>query len=103
MRDGYVRSMQPVVHVAPGSDRAIEEAITEAGGRIGPLDEADALVWLQWDSNTFDVALPDGVRWVQLPSAGVENWLDRTRDGRLWTSAAGAYAVPVAEQKIPLK
>jgi len=97
--------MQPVVHVAPESDRAIEEAITAAGGRIGPLDEADALVWLDWDSNTFDVDLPERVRWVQLPAAGVERWLERTRDGpwrrsfttwrreRGWRSPLGARGI----------
>jgi phosphoglycerate dehydrogenase-like enzyme len=94
--------MQPVVHVAPESDRAIEEAITTAGGRIGPLAEADALVWLNGDSNTFDVELPDQVRWVQLPSAGVESWLARAGDGRVWTSAAGAYGLPVAEHALAL-
>jgi D-3-phosphoglycerate dehydrogenase len=94
--------MQPVVHVAPESDRAIEEAITAAGGQIGPLDEADALVWLNWDSNTFDVELPERVRWVQLPAAGVEKWLPRTADGRVWTSAAGAYGLPVAEHALAL-
>jgi D-3-phosphoglycerate dehydrogenase len=94
--------MQPVVHVAPGSDRATEEAITAAGGRIGPLADADALVWLEWDSNTFDLELPDRVRWVQLPSAGVENWLDRIDSDRIWTSAAGAYSMPVAEHTLAL-
>ena len=94
--------MQPVVHVAPESDRAIEEAITAAGGQIGPLDEADALVWLNWDSNTFDVDLPERVRWVQLPAAGVERWLPHTADGRVWTSAAGAYGLPVAEHALAL-
>jgi phosphoglycerate dehydrogenase-like enzyme len=94
--------MEPVVHVAPESDRAIEEAITAAGGRIGPLDAADALVWLNGDSNSFDVELPERVRWVQLPAAGVENWLERAADGRLWTSAAGAYGLPVAEHALAL-
>jgi D-3-phosphoglycerate dehydrogenase len=94
--------MQPVVHVAPESDRAIEEAITAAGGHTGPLDGADAVVWLDWDSNTFDVALPERVRWVQLPAAGVEAWLPRTTDGRVWTSAAGAYGLPVAEHALAL-
>jgi phosphoglycerate dehydrogenase-like enzyme len=94
--------MEPVVHVAPDSDRAIEEAITAAGGRIGPLDDADALVWLNGDSNSFDIELPERVRWVQLPAAGVENWLDRAADGRQWTSAAGAYGLPVAEHALAL-
>ena len=94
--------MHPVVHVAPESDRAIEEAITAAGGQIGPLEEADALVWLNWDSNSFDVELPERVRWVQLPAAGVEQWLDHAGDGRVWTSAAGAYGLPVAEHALAL-
>ena len=101
MRTGYVRSMQPVVHVAPESDRAIEEAITAAGGRIGPLDEAEALVWLGSNPNAFP-DLPDAVRWVQLPWAGVENWLDKLDDRRVWTSATLAFGKPVAEHALML-
>jgi D-3-phosphoglycerate dehydrogenase len=102
MGDGYVRSMQPVVHVAPESDRAIEEAITTAGGQIGPLEQADALVWLDSNPDSFPDSLPDGIRWVQLPSAGVEHWLAKTDRDRPWTSAAGAYGLPVAEHVLAL-
>jgi D-3-phosphoglycerate dehydrogenase len=94
--------MQPVVHVAPESDRAIEEAITAAGGQIGPLGEADALVWLDSNPDSFPDALPDGIRWAQLPSAGVERWLGRVDSKRVWTSAAGAYGLPVAEHALAL-
>jgi phosphoglycerate dehydrogenase-like enzyme len=94
--------MQPVVHVAPESDRAIEDAVSAAGGRIGPLDEAEALVWLDSNPGSFPDTLPDGVRWVQLPSAGVETWLDRVDGSRAWTSAAGAYGLPVAEHALAL-
>jgi phosphoglycerate dehydrogenase-like enzyme len=101
MRTGYVRSMQPVVHVAPESDRAIDEAITAAGGQIGPLEEADALVWLGSNPNEFP-KLPDRLRWVQLPWAGVENWLDKLDDKRVWTSATIAFGKPVAEHALTL-
>jgi phosphoglycerate dehydrogenase-like enzyme len=94
--------MQPVVHVAPESDRAIEAAVSAAGGRTGPLDEAAALVWLDSNPESFPDALPDGVRWVQLPSAGVEAWLGRVDGARAWTSAAGAYGLPVAEHALAL-
>jgi D-3-phosphoglycerate dehydrogenase len=94
--------MQPVVHVAPESDRAVEDAIAAAGGRIGSLDEADALVWLDSNPQSFPDGLPHGVRWVQLPSAGVELWLAKTDRERLWTSAAGAYGLPVAEHALAL-
>ena len=94
--------MAPLVHVAPEPDPAIEEAVTAAGGRVGPLADADALVWLDFHPTSFPAALPDTVRWVQLPSAGVEAWLDRIDGDRLWTSAAGAYARPVAEHALAL-
>ena len=93
--------MQPVVHVAPESDRAIEEAITTAGGRVGALEEAEALVWLGSNPNSFP-ELPDSVRWVQLPSAGVEGWLDKLDDKRVWTSATIAFGKPVAEHALTL-
>ena len=92
--------MPPDVHVAPEPDRAVEEAVTAAGGRLAGLDEAEALVWL--DSDSFPEELPDHVRWVQLPSAGVERWLERIDRERVWTSAAGAYGRPVAEHALML-
>jgi phosphoglycerate dehydrogenase-like enzyme len=94
--------MEPVVHMAPESERAIEEAVTAAGGQIGPLEEAAVLVWLDSNPDSFPAALPDGVRWVQLPSAGVESWLGRIDRERVWTSAAGAYGLPVAEHALAL-
>jgi phosphoglycerate dehydrogenase-like enzyme len=94
--------MQPTVHVAPERDRDVEEAVSAAGGRIGPLERADALVWLDSNPDTFPDALPADVRWVQLPSAGVEQWLDRVDGERAWTSAAGAYGRPVAEHALML-
>jgi phosphoglycerate dehydrogenase-like enzyme len=94
--------MQPVVHVAPESDRAIEEAITAAGGRVGPLDDADALVWVGSNPESFPALLPDRIRWVQFPWAGVEHWLDKVDDQRVWTSATIAFGRPVAEHALAL-
>jgi NAD(P)-dependent dehydrogenase (short-subunit alcohol dehydrogenase family) len=56
-------------------------------------DATGAVVWAQ-GPDTFPDDLPDRVKWVQLPSAGVEPWIaagiiDSTRT---WTSAAGVYA-----------
>ena len=92
--------MPPAVHVAPEPDPTIEEAVTAAGGRLAGLDEADALIWL--DPGSFPDGLPERVRWVQLPFAGVERWIDRIDADRLWTSAAGAYGRPVAEHALML-
>jgi phosphoglycerate dehydrogenase-like enzyme len=92
--------MSPAVHVAPERDPEVEGAVEAAGGRVAPLDEADALVWLDWSH--FPDHVPDAVRWVQLPSAGVERWLERIDSDRVWTSAAGAFAHPVAEHALAL-
>ena len=45
-----------------------------------------------------------GIRWVQLPFAGVEAYAAEGlfTDGRTWTSAKGAYAEPVAEHALML-
>ena len=42
------------------------------------------------------------MRWVQLPWAGVENWLDKLDDRRVWTSATLAFGKPVAEHALVL-
>jgi phosphoglycerate dehydrogenase-like enzyme len=94
--------MSLTVHVAPESDPEVEAAVRAAGGRIGPLSAADALVWVDSNPDGFPSELPDRVRWVQLPSAGVERWLDRIDRERQWTSASGAFGRPVAEHALAL-
>jgi phosphoglycerate dehydrogenase-like enzyme len=93
----------PKVHIGPQVDPAIERAVRDGGGAAAALEAADAVVWLDWRTDGFPERLPDGVRWVQLPSAGVEIWLPRIgADGPVYTSAAGVYAVPVAEHALGL-
>ena len=101
MGAGRFAGMPITVHVSPESDRAIEDAVRAAGGEIGPLEDADGLVWLGSNPDGFP-DLPERVRWVQLPSAGVEQWLDRIDRERQWTSAAGAFGRPVAEHALML-
>lgn len=45
-----------------------------------------------------------GIRWVQLPSAGIEMFSTAlaAHPDKLWTSAKGAYALPVAEHALAL-
>lgn len=42
------------------------------------------------------------IRWVQLPSAGIEAFAESMRLARIWTSAKGAYALPVGEHALAL-
>ena len=94
--------MPPTVHVAPEPDPEVEAAVRAAGGEIGPLEQAEGLVWVDSNPDEFPAELPDGVRWVQLPSAGVERWLDRIDGDRQWTSAAPAFGRSVAEHALAL-
>jgi phosphoglycerate dehydrogenase-like enzyme len=94
--------MPPTVHVAPEPEPQVEAAVRSAGGEVGPLDEADGLVWVDPNPDGFPASLPDRVRWVQLPSAGVESWLDRIDRDRRWTTAAPAFGRSVAEHAVAL-
>ena len=93
----------PRIHI-PSSDRPdLEAAVREGGGVLAPLEGADGLVWLGGRPDELP-DLPDPVRWVQLPSAGVEQWVRSGKvDGeRAWTSATGAFGLPVAEHALAL-
>lgn len=95
------------VYVGPEDNRnavTVKEAVERGGGKIVvSSDDAEAIVWLGGASGLSDV-LHDGVRWVQLPSAGVESWTESgVMDGRrVFTSAVGAYAGTVAEHALAL-
>jgi phosphoglycerate dehydrogenase-like enzyme len=96
-------SERPGVYVGPAPVDAVLDAVRAGGGEPASLDEADAVVWTGNDPRELP-ALRERVRWVQLPSAGVESWLEAgVVDGsRPFTSAAGAYARSVAEHALAL-
>lgn len=94
--------MAPAIHVGPDGPEHLIRAVEEGGGRPAGLDEAEGVVWAGGPSDLPQ--LPSSVRWVQLPAAGVEPWLERVRDtpGVTFTSATGAYATQVAELALGL-
>ena len=96
----------PRIAVGPAPDVSFEEAIVRGGGVPCRLDEQpDALVWTGGPAE-FPASLPESVRWVQLPAAGVEQWLEggtvKAHPQLTWTSAAGAFAATVAEHALAL-
>ena len=92
--------------VAPSPAPFAVEAVEAGGGAVVRLtDDPEALVWL--DSHDVGglaaaLAAAPGVRWVQLPSAGVESMTEVIDQTRIWTCAKGAYAQPVAEHALTL-
>ncbi len=91
------------IALGPHSTPLLERAITAGGGTVTELGAARALVW-DGDPAGFPQRLPDGIEWVQLFSAGVEEWFDtdvfRNHPGVVFTSAAGAFARSVAEHAL---
>jgi phosphoglycerate dehydrogenase-like enzyme len=93
------------VFVGPQSNDEVLAAVREGGG--APVDDpadAEVFVWLAHDPSELQPLLHDGVRWVQLPWAGVEGWMvaGAIDDARVWTCASEAYGDAVAEHAVAL-
>jgi len=80
-------------------------AIEQGGAEIVDLDRAEALVWgAARDADGLGRALESNqsLQWVQLPFAGIENFVHLIDSDRLWTCGKGVYAEPVAEMALSL-
>ena len=94
--------------LAPEATRSwLGEAVEQGGGRIVGFDEADGLVWTDpADSAGLAAALDahDGIRFVQLPWAGIEPYVEvvGAHAGLTWACGKGVYAEPVAEHALAL-
>ena len=100
------RHEPPRIALAPdGAPDWMAEAVSDGGGHLVPLAEAEAIVWAAPRSPdrlaaSIDAA-PD-VTWVQLPFAGIENFVHLVDHDRVWTCGKGVYAEPVAELALAL-
>ncbi|NED95514.1 hydroxyacid dehydrogenase [Phytoactinopolyspora alkaliphila] len=92
------------MHVGPGAPDELVSAVEEAGGKIVPPEDASALIWFTGGPGEAAPYLHEGIRWVQLPGAGVESWFASglLTPGRTYTSAVGIYAPSVAEHALAL-
>jgi phosphoglycerate dehydrogenase-like enzyme len=101
-----VSPTQPLVAVTPDWPLAAE-AVVAAGGRVVPVEEAEALVWVDWSGPGRLGALLEEfpqIRWVHLPGAGIESFLGEglVSEGRVWTCSKGAHSSLVAEHALAL-
>lgn len=81
------------------------DAVIDGGGEVVPVSDAEALVWgAARDADGLGTILHDAdhIRWVQLPFAGIENFVHLIDASRLWTCGKGVYAEPVAEMALTL-
>ncbi|WP_040795073.1 D-isomer specific 2-hydroxyacid dehydrogenase family protein [Nocardia higoensis] len=101
-----VRSVVPIAIGPDGrATTVLEKAVADAGAKLVDIDAAAGLVWVGGPEE-FPETLPESVRWVQLPAAGIEDWFARgvfaRHPGVRFTSAAGAYSASVAEHALAL-
>lgn len=99
-------SNSPRIALEPSELRGFLVDAIEAGGavRVG-VDEAEGLVW----ADPLDAGrLPEiltanpGIRWIQLPWAGIEPMVHVLDTTHTWTCAKGVYAEEVAEHILAL-
>jgi len=84
----------------PEMHAALVSAIRSVGGALVPIERAEVLIWD--DPGAAEVfgdylAGGPGVRWVQLPWAGIEAFLPHLDHEHIWTSGKDVYSRPVAE------
>ena len=100
--------MTCTVAIGPEPAEHVAAAVESGGGRVVDLAaEPDALVWLApRDPEGLSRALSatPSIRWVQLPFAGVEEFLAAgvVAPGVIWTCAKGVYSEPTAEHALAL-
>ena len=99
---------RPRIAIAPGPPpEAAADAVRRAGGDLVDPQQAEAMLWLDWKDTAALRATLDGspgIRWVQLPWAGVEHYVEAgvLDPGRTWTCAKRIYGDEVAEHALAL-
>lgn len=81
------------------------DAVSAGGGQLVGPEDAEAVVWgspRDADGLAEVLRAAPHVRWVQLPFAGVEQFIHLVDTDRIWTCGKGVYAEPVAEMALSL-
>ncbi len=83
----------------------VRDAVVAGGGEVADSAHATALVWTAArDPQGLQDLLQahPQIEWVQVPFAGIENFVPIIDDSRTWTCGKGVYAEPVAEHVVAL-
>lgn len=92
------------VHVGPVAVPELQEAVLAGGAELAPAEEASGLVWFGAGPERLGEFDHPGIDWIQLPAAGIEDWLRSgvLRGDATVTAATGTYAETVAEHALAL-
>lgn len=97
---GHLIAIEPAT-----SPSWVADAVKDGGGQVVDVSSAHALVWTHpKDPDGLEAVLTNNphLQWVQVPFAGVENFIHLIDDSRVWTCGKGVYAEPVAEHALAL-
>ena len=89
----------------PTSPEWVRDAVIAGGAHIVEPADASAIVWsaARNASGLREILDAHGhLEWVQVPFAGIENFVPILDDDRIWTCGKGVYAEPVAEHALAL-
>lgn len=99
---------KPGISLLGARTPGLEDAIVGGGGRLISLsaETSGLVVDRHADVAQLNHLLAEhpAIGWIQLPSAGIERYLEpmRAHSERVWTSAKGAFARPVGEHILAL-
>ena len=98
---------RPKIAVAPSGHMWYEplvEAVERAGATLVDVADAEGLIWTAKHEADLRDVLHDGIRWVQIPHAGVEKWVQSGEfdDKRTFTSVRGVYVETVGEHAVAM-
>ena len=96
----------PRIALAPDAAPSwMGEAVIAGGGELVDVGVAEGLVWgdpRDAAALSATIAAARQASWVQLPFAGIENFVHLVDDEHTWTCGKGVYAKPVAELALTL-
>ena len=96
----------PRIALAPDAAPSwMGEAVIAGGGELVDVGVAEGLVWgdpRDAAALSATIAAARQASWVQLPFAGIENFVHLVDDEHTWTCGKGVYAEPVAELALTL-
>ena len=105
-RDETGGARRGVAVLGDDPDRLLAGAVGDGGADLVDPEGAGAVVWAGGPADDLAEVLrrSPGVRWVQLPWAGVEPYVALLDEhpGTTWTCAKGIYADSVAEHALAL-
>ena len=99
-------SDRSLISIAPASSpQWVTAAVVAGGGTVVDSSQASAAVWTAAkDADGLQNLIEQNghLEWVQVPFAGIENFLPVIDSDRVWTCGKGVYAEPVAEHALAL-